>query len=226
MFHSLRPTNEAGTGGRNLIRDIKHCLTKASISFLIETLLSNPGKELGAHTASDKALIHCLTVGWVPQRPPWGYQEDRGNMESQQCASSHGLGNNRNGIINYVTNPQAPLSMRWQNCALQPGTLGGTCQGGLAVTLQGSRGWAKEQRPIPAVVGVPQAAERPRLPVVVLRQTQKDINHLLLNIPVLIAWHCIYPALCQEPKPPSGRPERLIWTPLNRWELHKWERQE
>lgn len=53
----------------------------------------------------------------------------------------------------------------------------------------------------------------------------KDVNNLLLNIPMLIAWLHIYPALCHEPKPLTSRPELLILTPSNRWKLHKWEKQ-
>lgn len=51
-------------------------------------------------------------------------------------------------------------------------------------------------------------------------------KNLLLNIPMLTARVCIYPALCQKPKPLSRRPERLILTPLNRWKVHEWETQE
>lgn len=131
-------------------------MTKAPISFLVETPLGNPGKDLGAHTARDKALICRLTVGWVPRRPPWGYREDRGNTESQQRASSHGLENNRNGIINTVTNPQAPLSTRWQNCALQPGPLGGTCQASLACChTAGLPGLSRGAEAQPCCVGHP-----------------------------------------------------------------------
>lgn len=60
------------------------------------------------------------------------------------------------------------------------------------------------------------AARGVHLAAVALKQVKKNINNALLIIPVLIAQLCVYPALCQEPKPLSRRPEHLILTPLNR----------
>lgn len=77
-----------------------------------------------------------------------------------------------------------------------------------------------------AVRGALPAAGGPTLLQLLSHKPNKNINNVLLNIPMLILQLCIYAALCQEPKPLSRRPEHLILTPSNRWKPHKWEMQE
>lgn len=127
--------------------------------------------------------------GEIPQRRSWEYQErcweDERNPESQQRARSHCCERNRNGTMNYVTHRLH-------------------CRGGSrTVHLRRSVG-AAPRRPCRPICGPPVAELRsggpallspalhrlPRrtgLPAVALRQAKKDINNLLLNIPMLIA---------------------------------------